>query len=391
MSRLRITAPALAARRDRRTLLSALLIAAYGFACLIGVSVGLMQGSGRQATLVVVTPRDLTPGTPGTPGVGETPGGTAPPFGTQAFGTPAFGTPAGTAAPGGATVYPGPSGNVSSPPGVVTTPIPPVQGTPLPPPATPLPFPTAGATPTFAPPPPIVTTTAPAAEGTPTPATSPYPGGGGTPGQSPTAPIGGAGSPTPSPAATNVTGFSVVSAGSYLDATGLLTVMGEVRNSSGNAASEVVIRYKLYDASNFPLGEETAYIVVPPLLDGETGPFWNAFRPGEGFDHTGDFSVSEVEAAPPAEPIQLKLLSSDTREDGSRLIISGSIQNTGTVTLFNVSVIALVFDPAGQPRRWADGDPDRTTLNPQQQATFQLSADRLTPRGEVHIYLAGTP
>jgi hypothetical protein len=204
-----------------------------------------------------------------------------------------------------------------------------VQGTPLPPPATPLPFPTAGATPTFAPPPPIVTTTAPAAEGTPTPATSPYPGGG-------------AGSPTPSPAATNVTGFSVVSAGDYLDATGLLTVMGEVRNSSGNAAGGGHFSWPTRATPAWGgVGWCRRCSTVPAVL--------------ERVRREDSTTVSGVAAARRAGPPAAQLTAKTQPADHRR-------QPEHRAVIFNVQS-SRWFDPPVS-RAAADGDPDRTTLNP---------------------------
>lgn len=364
--------------KDHPARVIALVAAAYALALVLGAGIALLQ-SGRAGDELLITPQFTATRPPRATGDAANTRPTSPP-------------------PPGETLPPPPGETLPPPPGET---LPPPPGETLPPPGDTPPVATVAPSPTL----PAGTVTfptlpPPTATSTPTPTARP-----GETRVPPTATATTGSTPYPPDVSatalamsltetaqagalpTNVPGVTIVSQGFYTSYTGDLVLLGEVRNDTDRLLGSIVIRFWVYDANQYLLGEDYLVSDLYVLPGGETSSFgWWISVEDPGLVSRVEYRVID---APDGEGTPVKgveVRSQQVDHEGGELIITGTVENTSNVMYGALLIYAIVRDPSThEPVRWALMTEPIDNLMPDDTAVFELRADDVSSLDEDDI------
>jgi hypothetical protein len=184
----------------------------------------------------------------------------------------------------------------------------------------------------------------------------------------------------------------VISYSYYIDSIGYLVVVGEVQNQGPNTISSVTVT-GVVTSSDGSEANSYAQVWGQNLLPQQKAPFYMEFTSqsssgGAWTNDISDVTISVFEADPTANYQYPDLVITNQQSyigtnkvgqlaDYGVFWVTGNIQNTGTQTAQNVTVIATFYNSTNQVV--AVGYSDKTTMNPysiepQQSSTFKLGA-----------------
>jgi hypothetical protein len=183
----------------------------------------------------------------------------------------------------------------------------------------------------------------------------------------------------------------IVSYTYYIDSLGYLVVVGEVQNDGPNTIASVVVT-GVVSSTDGSQSSSYAQVWGQNLLPQQKAPFYMEFT-SESNNGAWNSDISNVElnvySADPTAEYQYQGLEITSQQSylGTNKVgtladfgvfwVTGTIQNTGSQTAENVSVIATFYN--SQKEVVAVGYSDKTTMNPysispQQSSTFKLGA-----------------
>jgi uncharacterized membrane protein YciS (DUF1049 family) len=196
----------------------------------------------------------------------------------------------------------------------------------------------------------------------------------------------------------------IVSYNYYLDNAGFIDIVGEVQNTGPNYESPVVVAGSVFDSSGNDLQDNSVQIgtdiaPVTYLAPGQKAPFYLEFAPpqaatdgwpSEDVDHvsvfvylanaTQSYSYSDVQVASKSSSIGTNPNGDDA--DMGVYWVTGTVQNTGSQTAQNVTVLATFYNSTGNVV--AVGSTDTLTiasLDPSKSASFKLGAFDINQTG----------
>jgi LysM repeat protein len=151
--------------------------------------------------------------------------------------------------------------------------------------------------------------------------------------------------PTPTPVRLEVRGLAF-----YPTPTGTMWCLGEVENLSGAPAEETAVEVSLHDTEGTLLAQAAAFTELDIIAPGARAPFAILFTaPPTTF---AQYQVRVVSAVPSLHlgPRYTDLaVTEDTGEwqGGTRFVIQGRIQNTGSLDAAQVRITATGYDAEG--------------------------------------------
>lgn len=169
--------------------------------------------------------------------------------------------------------------------------------------------------------------------------------------------------------------FSFQNESSYVDETKIMHVLGEVRNDSESAASDVRIKVSFYDKDNNLLAEQTQAPKIRVINPGGVAPFEILYVDFATVNQVARYELSATGQEAEAKPASLKILSANSRLDVLGLyFINVNARNDGSETATNPIVIATLYDKDGKVvavgEALAEGGDRVTDLSPGQNAGF---------------------
>lgn len=184
-------------------------------------------------------------------------------------------------------------------------------------------------------------------------------------------------------------GIKIVSYSYYIDSLGYLDVVGEVQNDGANTVNPVILTGAVYSSGGVEQADSYTQVWVSYLTPTQEAPFYMEFpQPNSSPDGqwgSVDISnitliVSEANATSSYQYPDLKITSSSgavgtSGDYNGAYSVNGIIQNTGTQTAQNITVVGAFYNSAGTVV--AVGYTDYLTpvaLAPSGSVSFQISA-----------------
>jgi len=145
----------------------------------------------------------------------------------------------------------------------------------------------------------------------------------------------------------------------YVDNAGFLDVVGEVQNVGSNTVDPVVLTGTVYATDGSYLGRSYCYVWVKYFSPGQKAPFYMEFQPPQNSNfwqpsEIGNFTLTVAQANATSSYMypDLKISSSQASIGTSQgyngaYIVNGVIQNTGSQTATNLTIVATFFNAAG--------------------------------------------
>jgi hypothetical protein len=168
----------------------------------------------------------------------------------------------------------------------------------------------------------------------------------------------------------------------YVDSLGYLVVVGEIQNIGTNTITSVVLTGAV-TSSDGSVTNSYAQVWVSNLIPQQKAPFYMEFNSQSGVNWQTD--ITDIAIAVYQADATANYLYPDltiTSQVGSVspdgvFWVNGQIQNTGSQTAKNVTIVGTFYNSTGQVV--AVGYSDKTTMNPfslepQQSGTFKLGA-----------------
>lgn len=178
--------------------------------------------------------------------------------------------------------------------------------------------------------------------------------------------------------------IKVVNYSWYIDSIGLLVVVGEIQNIGSNTIASVIVT-GIVASSDGSQSNSYTKVWVSNLIPQQKAPFYMEFSSQSSSDGTWTSDVSGVAINVYQADATANYLYPDltiTSQAGSVssdgvFWVNGAIQNTGSQTAQNVTIVGTFYNSTGQVV--AVGYSDETTMNPfsiapSQTATFKLGA-----------------
>ena len=153
--------------------------------------------------------------------------------------------------------------------------------------------------------------------------------------------------------------IKIVSYSYYIDSLGYLDVVGEVQNVGSNTVNPVVLTGSIYSSSGVDMGDSGCQVWVSYLEPGQEAPFYMEFQPpsSTGIWELQDISkvglaVYEADATSSYQYPDLKITSNSafintTGDNNGAYTVTGIIQNTGSQTATNITVVGAFFNSTG--------------------------------------------
>jgi hypothetical protein len=181
----------------------------------------------------------------------------------------------------------------------------------------------------------------------------------------------------------------ILSSSWYIDLLGYLVVVGEIQNIGQNTINQVILHGTVYTSDGAPT-ESIQPAWVSQMIPNQKAPFYMVFYSAKNVDGTwpgGDvekveLEISQAEATANYQYADLKITSQTQTigtgtNDKGVFWVRGTIQNTGTQTAKNVSVVATFFNASGTAIGAGHTYPETVIPNvlaPQQTASFEVAA-----------------
>jgi len=152
--------------------------------------------------------------------------------------------------------------------------------------------------------------------------------------------------------------IKVTSYSYYINQVGFLDVVGEVQNVGQNTVDAVYIRGTVLGPTGADVGDSGTKVWVAYLVPQQKAPFMIEFHLNTGDSWTPDaigqiqFTISSANATSSYQYPDLKITSSTptigtTGNYNGAYTVSGEIQNTGTQTASNLTVVAAFYNSTG--------------------------------------------
>ncbi|MEM2141550.1 CFI-box-CTERM domain-containing protein [Nitrososphaera sp.] len=169
--------------------------------------------------------------------------------------------------------------------------------------------------------------------------------------------------------------FSFQNESSYVDETRIMHVLGEVRNDSQSAATNVRITASFYDSQGNLLAEQTQAPKIRVINPGGVAPFETRYIDSATVSQVARYELAATGQEAESKPASLKILSASSRLDVLGLyFINVNARNDGSETATNPIVIATLYDKDGKVvavgEALAEGGDRVTDLSPGQNAGF---------------------
>ncbi|MEM3160073.1 MAG: FxLYD domain-containing protein, partial [Nitrososphaera sp.] len=169
--------------------------------------------------------------------------------------------------------------------------------------------------------------------------------------------------------------FSFQNESSYVDETRIMHVLGEVRNDSQSAATNVRITASFYDSQGNLLAEQTQAPKIRVINPGGVAPFEMRYIDSATVSQVARYELAATGQEAESKPASLKILSASSRLDVLGLyFINVNARNDGSETATNPIVIATLYDKDGKVvavgEALAEGGDRVTDLSPGQNAGF---------------------
>lgn len=169
--------------------------------------------------------------------------------------------------------------------------------------------------------------------------------------------------------------FSFQNESSYVDETRIMHVLGEVRNDSQSAATNVRITASFYDSQGNLLAEQTQAPKIRVINPGGVAPFEMRYIDSATVSQVARYELTATGQEAESKPASLKILSASSRLDVLGLyFINVNARNDGSETATNPIVIATLYDKDGKVvavgEALAEGGDRVTDLSPGQNAGF---------------------
>jgi hypothetical protein len=185
----------------------------------------------------------------------------------------------------------------------------------------------------------------------------------------------------------------------YLDYSGILDVVGRVQNIGSNTVDPVALTGTIYASDGTSLSRSYCYVWVKYLLPQQYAPFYMEFQPPQNsngwiISDVANVSLTVVTANATSsyEYQGLKVVSSSasigtTGDFSGAYVVNGVIENSGSQTATNLTVVATFFNAAGDVvavgNDFNGNSYSIASLAPSGQIQFQVAAwDR--NQSEVH-------
>ena len=183
--------------------------------------------------------------------------------------------------------------------------------------------------------------------------------------------------------------IKVINYSYYIDAIGNLDVVGEVQNVGPNTVNPITMTGSIIDSNNVDQADSFTQVFVAYLTPQQEAPFIMVFpQPNNSPDGTWysvdisniDLTVTEANATSSYQYPDLKITSSSATVGTSgdyigAYLVNGVIQNTGSQTATNLTVVGAFFNSTGAVV--AVGYTDYLTpasLAPSKTLSFQIAA-----------------
>ncbi|HUG97334.1 MAG TPA: CFI-box-CTERM domain-containing protein [Nitrososphaera sp.] len=143
--------------------------------------------------------------------------------------------------------------------------------------------------------------------------------------------------------------FSFHNQFSYVDETRFLRVLGEIRNESDTAMSNVLIRASFYDSQGNLLDEFQRAPAMQVINAGESSPFEMLYIDSQTAGNVTNFTMSATGQSTGAKEKALTIISSNSRLDIlGTYFINAAARNDGPETADNAIMIATLYDSGGR-------------------------------------------
>ena len=153
--------------------------------------------------------------------------------------------------------------------------------------------------------------------------------------------------------------IKIVSYSYYIDSLGYLDVVGEVQNVGPNTVNPVYLTGSIYSSSGTAESSSYCQVWVSYLEPQQEAPFYMEFQPpsSTGIWQSADISkidltVSIANATSSYQYPDLKITSSSgfintTGDNNGAYMVTGIIQNTGSQTASNITVVGAFYNSTG--------------------------------------------
>lgn len=173
------------------------------------------------------------------------------------------------------------------------------------------------------------------------------------------------GPPAPRPPAGSAVPPTAVTLGNLVrtqDVSGHIRIMGSATNSADATLNFIQVKCTFKDAAGATVGTDQTYIVSSVVRMSSTGAYTNTAlnRGGVGYfdvqstrsnaeiaSYTCEPSFSTGASTPPAAKMEIVGEPSVVSDFNGRIVISGTVKNSGTSPLASGEVFSVVFDGSG--------------------------------------------
>jgi hypothetical protein len=181
----------------------------------------------------------------------------------------------------------------------------------------------------------------------------------------------------------------IVSSSWYIDLLGYLVVVGEIQNIGQNTLNQVIVHGTVTTSE----GDPTEYVDaawVSQMIPNQKAPFYLVFYSTKNIDGTWpggdvakvDLKISQADPTPNYQYADLKITSQTQTigsgtDDKGVFWVRGTIQNIGSQTARNVSVVATFYNASGTAIGAGHTYTETVIPNilaPQQTASFEVAA-----------------
>jgi hypothetical protein len=183
--------------------------------------------------------------------------------------------------------------------------------------------------------------------------------------------------------------IKIVSYSYYVDSLGFLDVVGEIQNIGSNTVASVILTGTVYSSGGTDQADSYARAWVVNLAPQQKAPFYMEFYSPSSSSSTSwssvsvskvDLTVSQANATTNYQYPDLKITSSSASigsgtDDKGVYWVTGNVQNTGSQTAQNITVVGTFYNATGTVV--AVGYSDTLTpanLAPSKTAQFKLGA-----------------
>jgi hypothetical protein len=148
------------------------------------------------------------------------------------------------------------------------------------------------------------------------------------------------------PAASAATVVNVLTSSQYVDSSGDVHIVGEVRDDGTTNVQFIQLNLQYFDAGNTLLSTDSTYTSVDRLVPGEKSPFHLIMTPQAGYDH---YTISVSPAATPDPPNHnfTTVVTNESVDSTGAHHIVGTVQNDNTTDADFVAVVLTFYDNGG--------------------------------------------